>query len=130
MKAVKNYGTHWGILEDNDDGDEQPTDQPEPQPRLRRRNVRGKGERGQPMHPPTSMVGAPFGGDMAGYFDQLSLSVNWIGGTMEIVVRHLGVEQPPHLGYHYPICPRWTKYGGRGGDGAGTSGTNAEEEDD
>ena len=55
------------------------------------------------------MVGAPFD-DMASYFDQLSLSVNWIGGTMENVVRHLGVEQPPHLRYHYPICPRWTEY--------------------
>ena len=39
MRVVRNYGTHWGILNDNDDGDEQPTDQPEPQQRPRRRNV-------------------------------------------------------------------------------------------
>ena len=91
MRVVKNYGTHWGILR-ADDEEEDPADQPEPQPRPRRRNVRGRGERGQPMYPPASMIGTPFGGDMAGYFDQLSLSVNWIGGTMENVVRHLGVE--------------------------------------
>ncbi|XP_023748846.1 uncharacterized protein LOC111897112 [Lactuca sativa] len=129
----KNYGTHWGILRDDDDEEEEeeePADQPEPQPQPRRRNMRGRGERRQPMHPPASTVGPPFGSNMAGYFDQLSLSVNWIGGTMKNIVRHLGVEQPPHLGYHYPICPRWTEYGGRGGDGAGTSGANDEEEDD
>ena len=27
MKVVRNYGTHWGIVNDNDD-DEQPSDQP------------------------------------------------------------------------------------------------------
>ena len=129
---VRNFGSHWGIVPsdvEGDDEDDQPADQPAPEPRPRRRNVRGRGDRGQPIHPPASMVGTPFGSDMAGYFDQLSLSVNWIGGTMENVVRHLGVEQPPHLGYHYPICPRWSEYGGRGGDGAGTSGAHDNEED-
>lgn len=55
------------------------------------------------MCQPAPIVGAEFGGDMTGYFDQLSLSVNWIGGTVENLVQHFQVEQPPHLGYHYPI---------------------------
>ena len=82
------------------------------------------------MHPPAPMVGSHFADDIVGYFDQLSLSVKWIGGTMENLVRHFHMEQPPHLGYHYPICPRWTKYRGHGGDRAGTSGANEEDEDD
>ncbi|CAI9276637.1 unnamed protein product [Lactuca saligna] len=133
MRVVRNFGSHWGIVPsdaEGEDEDDQPADQPAPEPRPRRRNVRGRGDRGQPTHPTASMVGAPFGCDMAGYFDQLSLSVNWIGGTMENVVRHLGVEQPSHLGYHYPICPRWSEYGGRGGDDAGTSGAHENEADD
>ncbi|CAI9293688.1 unnamed protein product [Lactuca saligna] len=132
MRVVRNFGSHWGIVPsdgEGDDGDEQPADQPEPQPRPRRRNVRRRGGCRQPMHPPTSMVGSPFGGDMAGYFDQLSFSVNWIGGTMENVVQQLGVEQLPHLWYRYPICSRWTEYRGHGAGGAGTSGAHEDEED-
>ena len=79
MRVVRNFGSHWGIVPsdvEGDDEDDQPADQPAPELRPRRRNVRGRGDRGQPIHPPASMVGAPFGRDMAGYFDQLSLSVN------------------------------------------------------
>ncbi|CAI9295908.1 unnamed protein product [Lactuca saligna] len=132
MRVVRNFGSHWGIVPsdgEGDDGDDQPADQPKPQLKPMRRNVRGRGERRQPMHPPASMVGAPFRSDMAGYFDQLSLSVNWISGTMENVVQRLGVEQPPHLGYHYLICPRWTEYRGHGADGAGTSGVHEDKQD-
>ena len=72
--------------------------------------MRGRGERGQSVHHNAPMGGTIFGGDMSGYFDQLNLSVNWIGGTVENFVRHLNVEQPPHLGNHYPICPTWSEY--------------------
>ncbi|CAI9264637.1 unnamed protein product [Lactuca saligna] len=130
MRVVGNFGSHWGILLSDDEGGEQQGDQPEPQQRTRWRNVRGGGERGQPMHPPAPMVGSHIGDDMVGYFDQLSLSVNWIGGTIENMVQHFHVEQPPHLGYHYPICPRWTEYPGQGGDMAGPSRARDEEEDD
>ncbi|CAI9259201.1 unnamed protein product [Lactuca saligna] len=81
MPVIRNCGAHWGIVPSDDEGnegDEQPDTQPkqQPQPRLRRRNVRGRGERGQPMHPPAPIVGSYIRDNMAGYFDQLSLRVN------------------------------------------------------
>ncbi|CAI9295657.1 unnamed protein product [Lactuca saligna] len=134
LRVVRNYGSHWGLIEIDDEGDdgEQPGEQSEqqPQPRHQIRNVRGQGERGQPMHHPAPMREPNFGGDMAKYFYSLSLSVNWIGGTVENLVQHLHVEQPPHLGYHYPICSWLSEYRGQGGDGAGTSGAQDEEYDD
>lgn len=60
------------------------------------------------------MGGATFGGDMSGYFDQMYLSVNWISGMVENMVIHLNVEQPPHLGSHYPICLMWSEYQNHG----------------
>ena len=63
------------------------------------------------MHHDAPMGGATFGGDaMISYFDQLSLSMNWTGVTMENMIRHYNVEKPPHLGDHYPICPMWRDY--------------------
>ncbi|CAI9300656.1 unnamed protein product [Lactuca saligna] len=85
MRVVRNFGSHWGIVPSDAEGvddDEELADQPASEPRPRHGNVRGRGDRGQPIHPPASMVGTPFGSDMAGYFDHLSLSVNWIGGTV------------------------------------------------
>ncbi|CAI9287552.1 unnamed protein product [Lactuca saligna] len=110
MRVVRNFGSHWGIVPsdaEGEDEDDQPADQPAPEPRPRRRNVRGRGR--------------PRAANTPNCFH---------GGTMENVVRHLGVEQPSHLGYHYPICPRWSEYGGRGGDEAGTSGAHENEADD
>ncbi|CAI9276474.1 unnamed protein product [Lactuca saligna] len=97
MRVVRNFGSHWGIVpfdDEGNEGNEQPDTQPEqqPQPCPRRRNVIGTGERGQPMHPPAPMVGSQIGDDMAGYFDQLSFSVNWIGGTTENMVQFFHVE--------------------------------------
>ncbi|CAI9299074.1 unnamed protein product [Lactuca saligna] len=94
-KVVRNYGSHWGIMNFNDDGDEQPNDQPkqQPQPMPRgRKNVRRRGEREQPVHQNAPMGGLNFRGDMTSYFDQLSLSVNWIGGMVENLVQQLHVE--------------------------------------
>ena len=76
------------------------------------------------------MGGAHFGGDMSGYFDQLSLSTNRIGGTMENMVRHFQIEQPPYLGSHYPVCLTWSSYQQLRGDGEGPSGTQGHEDDD
>ena len=56
--------------------------------------------------------------------------MNWISGTVENLVQHLHVEQPPHLGYHYPIFLKWSEYQSRGADGAGTSGAQEDEDDD
>ena len=88
MRVVQNFGSHWGILASDDEGDEKQDEQPEqqPQPRPRRRNVRGRGERGQPVHQQAPIGGPNFRGDMTGYFDQLSFSVNWIGGIMENMI--------------------------------------------
>ena len=49
---------------------------------------------------------------------------------MENMVRHFNIERPPHLGYHYPICPRWSEYQNRGGNEAGIGGAQDDEEDD
>ncbi|CAI9296287.1 unnamed protein product [Lactuca saligna] len=68
MRVVRNYVTHLGILNDNDDANEQPTDQPEPQQRPRRWNVRGRSARGQPMHPRAPIGGSHIGDDMTGYY--------------------------------------------------------------
>ena len=47
----------------------------------------GCGERGQSVRPNAPMGGASFGEEaMSGYFDQLYISINWIGGTMENMV--------------------------------------------
>lgn len=135
MRVVRNYGTNWGIVysdaEEDDDQSTEKRDQPAPQPRPRgRSNVIGIGDKGQSVQQNAPLGGAHFRGNMLGYFEQLSLSVNWIGGTMETMVRHFNIEQPPHLGYHYLICPRWSEYQNRRGDGAGTSGAQDNEKDD
>lgn len=67
---------------------------------------------------------------MVGYFDQMSLSMNWIRGTMENMIQHFNVLQPSHLGDHYPVFPTWSDYKRERGDGAGVSGTHEKEEDD
>ncbi|CAI9262719.1 unnamed protein product [Lactuca saligna] len=127
IRVVTNEGSHWSIPMDDD-----VVHQDQPAPKLRprgRRNVRGRGDRGQPVHQNAPMGGPNFGGDMSGYYDQLALSVNWIGGMVKNLVQHLHDEQPPHLGYHYPIFPRWSGYSNQG-DVAGMSGANEDEEDD
>lgn len=71
MRVVRNCGTHWEIVDSNVDDGEQPVDQYGSQPRPRR-NVRSRGARGQSVCQPAPIVGADFGGDMTGYFDQLA----------------------------------------------------------
>lgn len=75
MHVMVNMDSHWSIPVDNN---VEPYSQPELQSQPRgRRNVRGCGERGQPVHHNTPMGGANFGKDaMVGYFDQMSLSMN------------------------------------------------------
>ncbi|CAI9260668.1 unnamed protein product [Lactuca saligna] len=76
MRVVRNFGSHWGIVPSDDEGnegDEQPDTQLEqqPKPRPRLRNVIGRGERGKPMHPPAPMVGSHIRDDMDwGYYGE------------------------------------------------------------
>lgn len=49
---------------------------------------------------------------------------------MENMVWHFNIEKPPHLGDRYPICPTWSDFQNRGGDGAGTSRAHDEVDDD
>lgn len=78
-------GTHWSIPNSDVEYVKKQQEDPEQQPRPRgRRNVRGRRERGHPVRHNAPMGGANFGEEaMGGYFDQLSLSMNWIGGTVE-----------------------------------------------
>ncbi|CAI9270629.1 unnamed protein product [Lactuca saligna] len=103
MHVFVNMGSHWSMHVDNYG---EKIGQPEQQPHLRgRRNVHGRGDRGQPMHQNAPMEGAPLGEEtMAGYFDQMSLSKKWIGGTMMNMIRDFNVTQPPHLGDRYQVC--------------------------
>ena len=99
---------------------EQRIGQQEDQPRPRgRRNIRGCGERGQLVHQHVPMGATTFGEDtMVGYFNQMTLNMNWIGGTMEKMIWHFSVTQPPHLGDHYHVFLTWSEYRTRCGDGA------------
>lgn len=35
---------------------------------------------------------------MAEYFDRMSMSMNWIGATMENKIQYFHLKQPPNLG--------------------------------
>lgn len=96
---------------------------------MKKEECEGRGERGQLLHQNAPMRGAdPFGEHIvAGYFDQMTLCMKWIGGTMENMMQQFNVSQPLHLGDHYPVCPTWSDYKTRRGDGAGPSRTHEEE---
>lgn len=61
--------------------------------------MRGCGEKGQPVQQHALMGGGPFRDEMmVGYFDRMSLSMNWIGGKMENMIQHFNYNQTPNLG--------------------------------
>ncbi|CAI9260646.1 unnamed protein product [Lactuca saligna] len=121
--------SHWSILTDND-GEQFGKLEQHPCPRGRR-NMRGSVMRGQSVQQNVPMGGGSFCVEMmAGYFDRMSLSMNWIGGTMENMIQHFNINQPPNMGNQYPIFPSWGEYWSRQGDEAGTSGARDDEDEE
>lgn len=102
MLVVVNVGRGYVIPTEDE---EEQIGQPEEQPRQRgRRNVRE-------VNRCNNMGGGPSRDEtMAWYFDKMSVSMNWIGDTMENMIQHFNIEQPPNLGNQYPICPSWSEY--------------------
>ena len=52
----------------------------------------------------------------------MSVSINWIDGTMENMIQHFHVDKPPYLGNQYPICPSWREIWPVQHNGVGPSG--------
>lgn len=88
------------------------------------------GEQGQ--QPANVPMGGGLSRDdmMETYLDGIYLSMNQIGDIMENMVQYLNIAQPPNLGNQYPYCVSWSEIWSVQHDGAGNSGTHADEEDE
>lgn len=134
MRVVVNMDSHWSILHSDDEGVEQPPEEPKHQTRLRKRNVRARGEMGRAKVPPQHFeAGVPtdlFQSKVGTYLDNLRGEVTYNTQILEAMFSHMNVVRPPTVPPQCPYIPTWEELWMPRGDGVRTSGENVDDDDD